>query len=392
MQVLRFVLPVILVAWAAYRVRSWRRRRPASGEALLRQRQAETAAAKARAVPPAPGMLPAGRQDTTMVFPPEPELVAALAGAGEGRWEPAAAALAWAGRDWDLRYGVLRSLSDAAARDDAWLRAWQQARPDDPDAATVEADSLVWLAWQVRGSGTADRTQQEQFEAFRRVLGQARAACRRAAELAPDDDPTPYAVELNVGLGLGYPHEEFRALFAEVTSRAPRHHGGHGAALQYWCEKWRGSAAAADEFARTAVAGAAPGELMSALPLTSWYEHHELRKPASAAGAAGSGPGSDAASDELAALVDAGLADAAAATGDSRQLRVLRHLLAYYLYRLGRHAEAVEQFRLVDGHVRAVPWMYSPATAERYTAVRDSAFHKASGEGMITDGVSRRIE
>lgn len=366
MQAFRFVLPLLLVLLIAYRVRSWVRRRPPSAEALQKRRQK----AAAKTAPPAPGMLPADRQDTESVFPPEPELTAALAAVAEGRWEPAAELMAGAGRDWDLRFAYLSPLADAAAEEDGWLRAWQTARPGDPDAAVVAAEGLVRLAWNVRGGRTARFTEREQFEAFHRVLVRARDACREAAALAVEGDPTPYAVELSVGLGLGDSHEEFRALFAEVTTRAPHHQAGHTAALQYWCAKWHGSHELADGFARDAAASAAPGLLLSRLPLISWFEHHEI----------GTGePDTDWDPVVLAALMDAGLADAAAAPHDSRELRALRHLLAYFLEQRGRYEEAVAQFRLVDGHLRALPWRYfGDAAATRYTAVRDRAFHAAA--------------
>lgn len=370
MQVLRFLLPLLLLLLIGYRVRSfvrYRLLRRRLGAATPQKRRREAAA---KAAPPAPGMLPADRQDTTSVFPPEPELTAALAAVAEGRWEPAAELMAGAGRDWDLRFAYLSPLADAAAEEDGWVRAWQAARPGDADAAVVAAEGLVRLAWNVRGGLTAMHTEREQFAAFHRVLVRAREACHEAAGLAVEGDPTPYAVELLVAMGLGTPHEEFRALFGEVTARAPHHQAAHTAALQYWCAKWQGSQELADAFARDAAASAAPGLLLSRLPLISWFEHHEMRTGE---------PGSDRDPAVLAALVEAGLADAAAAPHDSRELRALRHLLAYFLDKQGRYAEAVAQFRLVDGHLRALPWRYfGDAAAARYTAVRDRAFHEAA--------------
>lgn len=317
--------------------------------------------------PPPEGMRAQQEQNARAAFPADPGDGAAVAAARAGDWAPAAALLAAAGRDWDRRAAAVAVLGEAAGADDDWLRAWQRARPDDPDAAVVAAEGLVRLAWLLRGGRQAEQTEPEQFEAFRRVLGQARDGCHRAAALAGPGDPTPYAVELSVALGLGYSHEVTRALFAEVTARAPHHQTAHSTALQFWCLKWHGSADLAYEFARDAAASAPPGTLFSRFPLVSWFEHHPYHQPSP-----------DDRSPVLTALVDAGLADAAAAPRDSAQLRALRHVLAYYLYRQGRHAEAVEQFRMVDGHIGALPWSYSGTPARLYTTIRDSAFRGVS--------------
>lgn len=85
------------------------------------------------------------------------------------------------------------------------------------------------------------------------------------------------------------------------------------------------------------------------------------------------------------ALVDAGLADAAAcAASDPGRpgLAELRHLLAYYLHLQDRHEAALEQFRLVDGHVDALPWSYrGEDTASYYCRVRNETV------GMVAETV-----
>ncbi|BCK68934.1 hypothetical protein Srufu_028870 [Streptomyces libani subsp. rufus] len=48
----------------------------------------------------------------------------------------------------------------------------------------------------------------------------------------------------------------------------------------------------------------------------------------------------------------------------------VRHLLVWFLVRAERYAEAMEQLRLVDGHVGAVPWSYGHSPAAEYAAYR----------------------
>jgi hypothetical protein len=358
------ILPVLFLvlvigARATYEIRKRMRRSAA-------RKQAEAARRSAMPLPPAttpPGMLPAKRQNTEHAFPPDPRRPAAAEAARAGEWQPAAKLFAELGDDWNQRATLVYALGRAAAEDDGWLKEWQRARPDDPDATVVEAQGLVRLAWNLRGDRRAKQTGSEQFAGFHRVLPQAREACHRAAVLALPGDPTPYAVEFSVALGTGYPHEQARALFAEIVSRDPHHQSGHTAALQYWCEKWCGSQESADAFAREAAASAAPGACLSRLPLISRLEHRPYFKAAP-----------DDHSPELSALLDAALADAAAAPEDSAQLRELRHLLAYYLFRNGRPAEALTQFRLTDGWIGALPWSYSSAPQKAYARIRHDAF------------------
>ena len=96
------------------------------------------------------GLVPADRLDARYAGPdPEADAVAAAALAGD--WRRAAAYLAGAGRDWDLRWYRTGILVHAAAEDDTWLKAWRTEHPDDPSAALVHADALVTLAGKVRG-------------------------------------------------------------------------------------------------------------------------------------------------------------------------------------------------------------------------------------------------
>ncbi|MFH8379888.1 hypothetical protein ACH4E7_02935 [Kitasatospora sp. NPDC018058] len=327
----------------------------AAVSAYRKSRRAQRAAAAAAAPAPAGGgrtidpaaygFVPGDQIDTTRVAAdPEGEAVEAAARAGD--WRSAAAYLEAAGTDWDLRWYRLGHLSNAAADDDTFVKAWLAERPNDPGAALVHADAMVALAGKLRGAKTAKHTTQEQFDAFHRVLAESEAACRRAAELAPAD-PSPYIAQIWIAVGLGWSHERFQALWAEIVSRAPHHFGAHTAALQYWCAKWRGSHELMHEFARKAAASAPAGDLLAALPLFAVFEQ-EIRD------------GNDAIFrlPETAAAVDAAWREVAQAPLGHHRLPQVRHVLAYSLEGVGRHAEAVQQFQLIGPFCGAFPWNY----------------------------------
>ncbi|MFJ3192219.1 hypothetical protein ACIPJQ_06215 [Streptomyces griseoviridis] len=305
------------------------------------------------------GLLPAERQNTVHAAPLPADWRAALDAVRAGDWKPAADLLSAIGRDWEARSAFAYLLGELAGEEDGWLLAWEAARADDPDAALVRARSTVVLAWQVRGAKRARYTTEEQFEGFHRTLRTAREDVARAAALNPDD-PTPYIAEIWVALGLGYPNSEMDKLWSRITDRAPHHFEAHFSALQYWSEKWSGSERLAFAFAERAAAEAPPGSLLTALPLIAHFEHDTSE---------------DTEADrtpEMIARVDAGLVDAAAADPAHPRLPELRHLLAFYLSLQGRDEAALEQFKLVDGHVNALPWRYRADRAAYYCQVRDA--------------------
>ncbi|GAA3374824.1 hypothetical protein GCM10020367_40200 [Streptomyces sannanensis] len=311
------------------------------------------------------GFVPRDQQDTENAAPLPALLTGAMAAARAGDWKPAAALFEEAGRDWERRSAYSERLSGIAAEDDTWLLAWESALPDDPTAALLRARSTVHLAGKIRGSRRAQYTTSEQFEGFHRTLVRSREENARAAALAPED-PDPYISEIQIALGLGYPHADMDRIWDEITARAPHHYAAHFYALQYWCAKWRGSEKLAREFAARAADRAPLGSLMKAFPLIAHFEHDD------------SGSTEADRTPEMHALVDAALADAAAADPDHPRLSEVRHLLAYYLCLQGRDQAAVEQFRLVDGHIGALPWRYRANPAETYCKLRDASVSAAA--------------
>ncbi|MEU8779030.1 hypothetical protein [Streptomyces sp. NPDC048606] len=283
-----------------------------------------------------------------------------------GHWETAAQFVELTGDDWEERWQRVLLLSRSACdEDDAWLLAWRAARPTDPTAAVVAAETAVQVAWNVRGSARASHTSQEQFRLFHQLLGTAQRAAQEAQRLADPADPLPYMVEQAIAMGLGYSHERYRALWAEITDRAPRLLFAHTAALQYWCRKWRGSHELALEFARGSAALGAPGELLTLLPLIAYFEQEYdttdieietwYKQP------------------EIVAATDAALQDLADADPLRPGVVWVRHMLAFFLFWQDRDAQAVEQFRHIDGYIGSMPWTYAEDPRKRYTYARDWA-------------------
>ncbi|MFF4311282.1 hypothetical protein [Streptomyces sp. NPDC001507] len=331
----------------------------------IRKGRALRAEAKAKApvnIDPAKyGLVPAAQLDSRSAGPdPEADAVAAAALAGD--WRRAAAYLAGAGRDWDLRWYRLGILVHAAAEDDAWLKAWRTEYPGDPSATLVHADALVVLAGKVRGANRAKNTTAEQFEGFHRLLAEALPACQEAAWTAPED-PCPWIAQITIALGLGWSHDDFRALWTEIVARDPHHFGAHMSALQYWCAKWRGSHELMYAFAGQAAAAAPQGSLLSVLPLYALMEH-AVREPRS--------PVYN--QPFVRTAVDATLDAVDRAPAGHHRLPTVRHLLADTLFQTKRYPEAVEQFRAVGGYVGSPPWSYSANPVKAFVFARTNTF------------------
>ncbi|MFD8501068.1 DUF4034 domain-containing protein [Amycolatopsis sp. NPDC059657] len=204
----------------------------------------------------------------------DPALRNASEAAKRGEWQPAAMLVTATWDDWETRAMVVSRLARIAADDDTWLKAWQRAEPGNPHAVVVDAEALVYLAWQIRGGKWASQTSEAQFAGFHHTLEEAEKTAWQAAELLPSD-PTPWATLITLGRGLSVDHQEFDRRWQGLIERAPLHRRGHDAALQYWCAKWRGSHERMVAFAQES---AAKSPSLSGLLIRAAYEWEDAHE------------------------------------------------------------------------------------------------------------------
>ncbi|GAB3720104.1 hypothetical protein GCM10027598_33380 [Amycolatopsis oliviviridis] len=300
--------------------------------------------------------LPPDNEVSTKQYWTDEEVLAVQESTARGEWTGAAALLASTWGDWDRRNLVTGALGEAAATDDGWLRAWREARPGDPGAALVNAESLVHVAWEVRSGLQAKHVTEEQFAAFFRVLAQAEEAVHEASELAPAD-PTPWVTALAIAMGQQAENDQYLEVWAELTERDPQHRGAHTRALQYWCAKWFGSNEKMWEFAETAAAKSpklAPLLLIAAHE--SEFQDVSAWRDPRVAGAL----------DGIVAWLDGEGRDHPSTRSD-------RAYAAKALVENGRFDEAVEQFRHLGTRADAGIWAYSGDARGEFLATRYAA-------------------
>ncbi|MFJ3900714.1 hypothetical protein [Streptomyces sp. NPDC090025] len=289
-------------------------------------------------------------------------------------WRAASQLLKGTEKDGEVRWQRVQAFAGAASLElverpgvgGAWLRSWRAEAPKDAGGAQVYAEFLVQQAWRTATVGSRD---------FEVILDEAKSACEQAALLSPGD-PVPYVSLLAVARGLGYPHEEFDLLWANVIDRAPQHMGAHLAALHYWCEKWHGSREEADHFATTAAARAPRGSLLAALPLFAVFENRpeivvgvDFHRTA-----------------VVTKAVEGALYAVHSARPDDPMLSQVRHLLVQFLMGAERWSEAMEALVRVDGYVGALPWTLSEDPAATYVVHRNLvvAGYEANGGSPAT--------
>ncbi len=305
----------------------------------------------------------------------DPALDASADAARRGDWRAVAAALSPASGDADRYHRTLCDVAELAVEDDAWLNAWLDAAPEDPGAWSVHAQAMTRLAWRLRSAAPAPDVRPEQWAGFHRVLRQSPAACARATTLAPDL-ATPWIVLMSCAQGLDWGHDRFRQIWAEVLARAPHSVAAHQRALYYWLPRWQGSAELAAAFVAETLARARPGTLLTGVQL----EYLLLERV----------PGTDAEASayyrgpEVAAALDAAVADLAAAPLDHPYRIHHRHWLSYFLTKAGRYGAAVEEFRAIDGYAGTRPWEWFADPAGMFSATRAEAVLGWQGTARVS--------
>ncbi|MFC7535151.1 hypothetical protein [Actinoplanes sp. GCM10030250] len=188
-----------------------------------------------------------------------------------GDWSAVRSLLA-APPSWEVQVRRVVVLGDAASGDGAWLRNWLTEFPEDAAAWAIEAERLSAAAGKARGSRSADRTSEDQFQGFAGYSASAAQAARRAIELAPDA-PGPWNTLLGTMLS-GFPgvQAEFATAYAEGLRRDPHNFDLHLSATTFYCEKWHGTHEQMFTVARTAAANAPAGSTAAMLPVFAHFQ------------------------------------------------------------------------------------------------------------------------
>jgi hypothetical protein len=205
---------------------------------------------------------------------PLPVLTEVRDRAGDGDWPAVHGLLNQAGRDWDLRAGMLAELAAAADDDDRWLSDWLRSAPSDPTAVLLEAKLLGRRASKARGSAVASETSAEQARAFHALSAASARAGRRAMERAIPGDPSPWTHILGTMFADRRTMATwFGDVYAEGRRRDPHNFELHSNAITLHCAKWYGSHEQMFEMAGRAAAAAPPGHKSVLLPLHAHFEY-----------------------------------------------------------------------------------------------------------------------
>jgi hypothetical protein len=247
----------------------------------------------------------------------------------------------------ERRFAAIVHLGHAASKDDSWLQQWLREDPTNVAAITALAESTVDVAWAIRTGSSAKDVTREQWTGFHRVLGEVPAICARATALHPAD-PAPFLALQNAALGLQWSNDEYRALWREVSARAPHSFTATHRAWNYWRPRWFGSLDLLNEFLETTIAAAPLGSCLTMTRLQALIE--EFRPKDTAQHPAFNH------SDRVNWALDCAIIDAAAADPAHVKLPYLRHWLAWQLVLSGRNFQAMEQFRAIGGFAGAPPW------------------------------------
>lgn len=332
--------------------------RPAAKPAATAQPAARTI------VPTEYGLAPRDRIRADRAYE-DPELDALAASAGAGDWKALSAAFDAVGSAWERRFELVQWLGNDAVDDGAWLDQWLAERPEDPTALVLYQRTVNELAKRLRGGGWSKDLTDDQRKGFLRVIKQVPEIYERARAASAPQDPTPYAAMLGAAMTLGWSHDEFRALFAEVTKRAPYHVEAHLAAMINWLPRWGGSTELVTAFVDEAISTAPVGSLLTVTRLGMLYMETELLR-GQARQQAYQAP-------SISAAIDEALADLAAADPTHPRYAILRHWLAFFCTKTGRYAEALEHFRLLGGYCGSWPWAIHDDPAKQFAAIRAQA-------------------
>ncbi|MGX2998110.1 hypothetical protein JNUCC64_28245 [Streptomyces sp. JNUCC 64] len=269
-------------------------------------------------------------------------LATARTALAQGRWSTARGLLVDTGDDWDRRGHRITVLAQESTTL-AWAQDWRIAEPESADAVVLVALATVWRA--LRGKARPDA---------------ARAACRAAAGLLPDD-PTPWLGLLVLERSLGAEEDVVR-LFDEVRHRHPEHHHAHHLMIARLAERRAGAGQdpmhEVYDFASWAAEQAPADSPLAILPVVAHAERYRVLA------AAGTEPVDPLSSGHWVGRRARQVMKAAFdwwlewEREDHPRNRVDLNFLAHAKYCGGRGAEAAALFHRIGNHITPDPWSY----------------------------------
>jgi hypothetical protein len=290
----------------------------------------------------------------------DPELDAACAAVKQGDLHPGLELLKATEQNTDLRSIRRGALATAATGRSEQLEQRLETLPKDPDLLLWLGSTLVFEAWDVRTSATADRVSGRQFATFHDILRTARGVLDAAVESAPDD-ASPWEVQQWVGLGLQVALEEKDDIFRSACERQPDSYAAHCGRVQVLAPKWSGLDIAemvrfGDETVQKARPGAALNAIIAYVAADVWVDvltDSELTKVQR--GARYTREITNRKDAILAARSKWWIADRAPQAVD-----ISAHgAMAFALKTVGASKAAMEHAALTQGRIESLPWGYS---------------------------------
>lgn len=301
-----------------------------------------------------------------VVDAPDARAIGALDAARRGAHAPARALLAAtrAEADWALRHETVAALARIALADAAWLGAWLDESPEDPDALTIEAFRRIEEAWAVRTAARAKDVSEEQFRAFHTLLDDALPVIEAAVAVSPGD-PVPWSAALAHCIGAQAPREVFEECLGRALACAPHHLPTHLDAVQYFAAKWHGSHEEMFGYAARVAAEAPEDSPLRALEVVALTEvvPEEVRRREDGI------PGPDG----IDAIIATAQAYSASRPPEDHAARLIRNHLVWVLNGRERWAESLDVYRSIGRYATRHPWTYAGEPLEMFRAIRDSA-------------------
>ncbi|MET9686856.1 hypothetical protein ABZY81_00015 [Streptomyces sp. NPDC006514] len=186
-----------------------------------------------------------------------------------GRWQGLPELLHSTGHDWDRRTHRVRLLAQSTAGTTI-AEEWYTARPGDPDALVLRADTEVLRCFNLAvAAGDPGAAGQDRLDMAVRT-------CLRAADVHPYD-PVPWVSLLTIARLYPGGHRQFNRWWKELKLRHRDNREAHNQALRHVSARWHGTHGTMYDFARDVVDSTAPGSPLAVLLQVARLEEYRYR-------------------------------------------------------------------------------------------------------------------